>query len=321
MRLLLALACVSALSSVVVVAASSQQPRECSAPGAGTPETHLARAETSVRQEPALRVYASLDESSRVRQHYKDMRTHQTMDYVSRMKARFGALNHTRMTIRQAFARLDDYVDASDPDMALPNVIHDFMTAESIRRAGLPDWMQLTGLLHDLGKLLFLWGDAADGMSGKADGPQWALGGDTWVMGEPLPSTAIFPEFNSLNPEHNISSVYPDGTGLWNLTFAFGHDEYAYSVLRDARNGCKLPLEALAMIRFHSCYPLHSSDAYERLLRESDADMLQAVREFNKHDLYSKADLVAKDLDSLWPYYESLMDKYFERGSRGELFF
>jgi inositol oxygenase len=29
---------------------------------------------------------------------------------------------------------------------------------------------------------MFLWGRPEDGMSGKADGPQWALGGDTWVL-------------------------------------------------------------------------------------------------------------------------------------------
>ena len=47
-------------------------------------------------------------------------------------------------------------VDESDPDIDLPNIIHAFQTAEQIR-AKHPDkeWFQLTGLIHDLGKVKF----------------------------------------------------------------------------------------------------------------------------------------------------------------------
>lgn len=31
-------------------------------------------------------------------------------------------------------------------------------------------------------QMMFLWGGPEDGMSGRADGPQYALGGDTWVL-------------------------------------------------------------------------------------------------------------------------------------------
>jgi inositol oxygenase len=52
-------------------------------------------------------------------------------------------------------------------------------TAESIRAAGHPDWLQLVGLIHDMGKIQYLWGEAADGQEGKGDSNQFALGGDT----------------------------------------------------------------------------------------------------------------------------------------------
>ena len=36
---------------------------------------------------------------------------------------------------------------------------------------------------------------------GTAEGPQWALGGDTWVVGCRIPDCAVFPEYNKLNPD------------------------------------------------------------------------------------------------------------------------
>lgn len=36
-----------------------------------------------------------------------------------------------------------------------------------IRAAGHPDWFQLVGLIHDMGKIMFMWGNSADGQMGK----------------------------------------------------------------------------------------------------------------------------------------------------------
>ena len=54
----------------------------------------------------------------------------------------------------EALEKLNDLVDESDPDIDLPNIVHAFQTAEQIRRDH-PDkeWFQLTGLIHDLGKV------------------------------------------------------------------------------------------------------------------------------------------------------------------------
>jgi inositol oxygenase len=265
-------------------------------------------------------------EASRVRNHYAEMRKHQTEDYIQAMEKEFGGMNKANLTLRQAFKLLEDYVDASDPDMELPNIVHAFMAAEAARRIGQPDWMQLTALVHDLGKMMFAFGKEENGMSGRASGPQWALGGDTWVLGSPIPHSAVFPEFNNLNADHQRLvetgiDLNKNGTGIRNLRFAWGHDEYAYRVLSHPKNGCKLPEEALQIVRMHSCYPLHSKRAYDRLLAPGDAELLDAVIQFNKFDLYSKADNKNFDMESLWPYYEGLMDKYFERGRNGLLHF
>lgn len=64
-------------------------------------------------------------------------------------------------------------VDESDPDVDIPNIVHAFQTAEKIRE-DYPnlDWFHLTGLIHDLGKVLAFF-----------DEPQWAVVGDTFVVG------------------------------------------------------------------------------------------------------------------------------------------
>ena len=108
-------------------------------------------------------------------------------------------------------------------------------TAEGMRAAGHPDWFQLVGLLHDMGKLMFIWGDRETGQECGADADQWALGGDTWVVGCRIPDTTVLAHLNELNPDmHNPlyntpTGMYTPGCGLANLKFAYGHDEYMYA--------------------------------------------------------------------------------------------
>ena len=140
-----------------------------------------------------------------ISRHYSLMRAKQTLDFNQRIREKYTfSYPRVEMTIRQAFEKLEGYVDCSDPDMSIPNLVHMFQTAEGIRAAGEPDWLQLVGLIHDMGKILYLWGNDSEGMSGTAEGAQWALGGDTFVVGCRFPDTIVFPEYNHLNPDmHN----------------------------------------------------------------------------------------------------------------------
>jgi inositol oxygenase len=200
----------------------------------------------------------------------------------------------------------------------LPNIIHSFQTAEGIRKAGKEDWMQLVGLIHDMGKIMFLWGNSEDGQEGTATGQQFALGGDTFVCGCAIPDTTVFPEFNSLNPDaqdarYNTElGIYEENCGLDNVMFAYGHDEYLYQMLK--ANGCTIPDEGLAMVRYHSAYPWHTGKSYRRLMNAKDEEMEKHVIDFNRFDLYTKDDreqLTREQVDALWPYYEGLINKYF----------
>lgn len=230
---------------------------------------------TNDKEDDKFRVYsADEDTPARVIEHYRDMRTNHTVEFYKRMEQKYSFENGGRrkMTIEQAFAELEDYIDASDPDLDLPNMLHLMQTAEGIRKAGHPDWLQLTGLVHDMGKIMFLWGTNEDGQDGYSPtGKQWALGGDTFVVGCQIPDDAVvFPEFNRLNPDMQDSryntkyGIYQPQCGIDNLMFAWGHDEYMYRML--VANNCTLPREALDMIRYHSAYPWHDKGAYKHLM-------------------------------------------------------
>jgi inositol oxygenase len=209
------------------------------------------------------------------------MRSNQTIEFYNKMMKKYSFMTpRALMSIPQAFISLESYVDSSDPDVDLPNIVHMFQTAEGIRAAGHPDWMQLVGLIHDMGKIMFLWGNDNDGQNGTATGAQWALGGDTWVLGTRIPETVVFPEFNILNPDmmnelytSTELGIYEAGCGLSMLKFAYGHDEYLYHMLR--ANETTLPEEGLAMIRFHSLYPWHTGGAYRQFMNEHDKEMLE----------------------------------------------
>ena len=146
---------------------------------------------TNDKADDAFRNYSVDETPARVVEHYRDMRMNHTVDFYKKMEQKYsfedGAYRRL-MTIEEAFAELEHYVDASDPDLDLPNKLHLLQTAEGLRRAGHPDWMQLTGLLHDMGKIMFLWGTGDDGQDGYSPtGKQWALGGDTFVVGCKIP--------------------------------------------------------------------------------------------------------------------------------------
>ena len=189
-----------------------------------------------------FRVYSN-DPADGVFEHYRQMRSNQCVAYADRVEPHvfdFGG-RQLRMTVREALEKLEAFVDRSDPDLSLPNLQHALQTAERARAAGKPDWFVLTALIHDVGKMMFVFGRAEDGMGGKASDPQWALGGDTWVLGCAIPGSAVYPALNALNPDaaHPIygseMGAYAPGCGIMQLRFSVGHDEYAYRLLLAVR--------------------------------------------------------------------------------------
>ena len=148
-----------------------------------------------------------------------------------------------KMSISEVLLKLDNFIDISDPDITLPNSIHAYQTAEAIRKDKYPDWFQLTGLIHDLGKIMYLKGCDDDGTSIKE---QWGIVGDTFIVGCKIPDCIVYPEFNMDNLDYNNYNtelgIYKEKCGLFNVECSWGHDEYLYQVLKHNKNN--LPEEA-----------------------------------------------------------------------------
>jgi inositol oxygenase len=245
--------------------------------------------------------YRNFDSPARdsVRRFYTENHRRQTYDFVRAKRAEFLSLRRRRMSVFEALAYLNTLVDDSDPDIALDQMQHLLQTSEAIRADGHEDWFVLVGLLHDLGKVLCLYGE-----------PQWAVVGDTFPVGCRFSDRIVYPEFFTDNPDaadprySTRLGVYDAGCGFDRVLLSWGHDEYLYHVLKPY-----LPEPALAMIRYHSFYAWHREGEYDWLCNARDREMLPWVRKFNPYDLYSKSP-TPPDWRALRPYYEDLVAKY-----------
>lgn len=241
---------------------------------------------TKSKNHSQFRNYTKAKDS--VRDFYHTQHTLQTVDFNLRARAAFKSTVRAEMSVWDAMEKLDTLLDESDPDTDLGQIQHLLQSAEAIRRDGKPRWMQLTGLIHDLGKLLTFFGASG----------QWEVVGDTFPIGCAFSPTIIYgPSSFSQNPDFADAvystehGIYKEGCGMDNVMLSWGHDEYLYHVVKDQST---LPKEALAMIRYHSFYPWHRDGAYEWMMGKGDHEMREAVREFNPYDLYSKSDGVPK---------------------------
>ncbi|XWS60771.1 hypothetical protein CRYUN_Cryun07bG0065500 [Craigia yunnanensis] len=87
-------------------------------------------------------------------------------------------------------------VDDSDPDFDEPQIQHLLQSAEGIRK-DYPneDWLHLTALIHDHGKILVL------PKSGEL--LQWAVVGDTFPVGCAFDESNVRHKYFKKNPDFN----------------------------------------------------------------------------------------------------------------------
>ncbi|GMM37697.1 hypothetical protein DASC09_050220 [Saccharomycopsis crataegensis] len=243
--------------------------------------------------------------SERVKNFYKEQHRKQTVAYNLKARWRFHSQLRARMTVWDALMKLNTLIDQSDPDTELSQIDHALQTAEAIRKDGKARWMQLVGLIHDLGKLLYFF---------EAEG-QWDVVGDTFPVGCAFSEKCVYPDTFKANPDNENPTyntkygIYRPGIGLDNVMLCWGHDEYIYKICVKQST---IPKEGLAMLRYHSCYPIHRENEYQYLMNDHDKKMLEAVKAFNPYDLYSKSDEVY-EIDNITEYYKGLITEYFPK--------
>jgi inositol oxygenase len=251
------------------------------------------------KEEEEFRNY-SAEANPGVAEFYRLNHAGQTVDFVMAKRAEYLPLRRKKQSIWEAANYLNTLVDDSDPDTDLTQIEHLLQTAEAIRKDGHERWFVLAGFLHDLGKVLCLYGD-----------PQWAVVGDTFPVGCAWSDQIVFPEYFAANPDAKVPEyqtpygIYEPHCGLDNVHLSWGHDEYIYQVTKQY-----LPEPAQYMLRYHSFYPGHKHGAYRHLMNDQDERMFEWVRKFNPYDLYSKG-RERPDPKEVMPYYEDLVAEYF----------
>lgn len=252
---------------------------------------------TPDKAKDAFRVYESAP--PHVAAFYRENHTKQTLDFVRARKAEFLPLRRQRLGIWDAVAALEQVVDESDPDIGVSQLAHALQTSEALRRDGASRVMVLTGFVHDLGKVLCLFGE-----------PQWAVVGDTFPVGCAFSERIVHGSFFAENPDAHVPGyatrlgIYREGCGLDAVHLSWGHDEYLYHVLRPY-----LPEDSLYVIRHHSFYAAHRERAYAWLMDARDRRLMDVVRAFNPYDLYSKSAQMP-DWTALRPWYEELVAEF-----------
>jgi inositol oxygenase len=235
-----------------------------------------------------------------VAEFYRLNHANQTMAFVLQKEREFGELKRGKKSIWAAADYLNTLVDDSDPDTDLTQIEHLLQTSEAIRRDGHPRWFILAGFIHDLGKVLCLYGE-----------PQWAVVGDTFPVGCAYSDQIVFSQYFAQNPDvraaeyQTLYGIYQPNCGLEKVHLSWGHDEYIYRVAKDY-----VPEPAQYILRYHSFYPAHRHGAYRHLMSAHDEKMFEWVRKFNPYDLYSKS-ARKPNIKELRPFYEDLIAEFF----------
>jgi inositol oxygenase len=209
----------------------------------------------------------------------------QTLERARALRSHYAGRVLGRATVLERFDALADVRDESDADLhGMSQLGHALQTAAAIKRDGLgEDWIVL-GLVHDLGKLLVQHGER-----------QEFVVGDIFPLGCAFSPHIQYAEFFELNPDsqdptyQSRDGIYEPGCGLDRVTFAYGHDEYLYEVLRD-----QLPPEIAWTIRYHSFQSL--AEHYLQLFDDRDRRLRESyMKPFARYDLYSKDPELAPD--------------------------
>ncbi|ETO10954.1 inositol oxygenase [Reticulomyxa filosa] len=191
------------------------------------------------KKQSDFRNYINSRRQEKVEKFYKEQHSKMTYEVITCCKmgaSRKGLLKKQKQNSWDMLRYMDQVMDDSDPDTNLTQIEHAVQTAEAARMVHPEpeyDWFHLTGLIHDLGKILTVV-DESKGLKGEE---QWCVAGDTFPVGCQFSETNIFYEYFKDNPDfqnkkyNTLYGIYQPKCGLDQVIMSWGHDEYLYQVI------------------------------------------------------------------------------------------
>lgn len=278
-----------------------------------------------------LRLACTSDTPPR-RHHYLQCWKLQTHDYVQSMRSRFLNFSLGKATLFEALGWIhafpaypfhawtsDDTIGSSTVSSPSLRTLS-FLMAEAARDEGLPDWVQLVALFHELGEAVKKLdpnntGKMADSIY------DWTISTRSRVVGCATPDCATFSEFRHLNTDsldvryNTDTGVYESNCGLDSVMLVWSGAEFMYHLLR--HNNAALPMEALAMVRYFLLGDWHEHNEYTSITDEYDNDMLPWVKDFDRLRRKTRlecldcVDLSDEQCTQLWEsHYSRIAAKY-----------
>ena len=267
------------------------------------------------------------------RHHYMQCWKLQTYEYVHSMRSRFLNFSLGKATLFEALGWIhafpaypfhvwscDDTIGSSiAPSLRTLS----FLMAEAARDEGLPDWVQLVALFHELGEAVNVLdpiniGDMADS---TGIGYDWTVSTRSRLVGCRIPDCASFSEFRHLNTDSldarysTDTGVYEPNCGLDSTLLLWSGPEYMFHLFR--HNHTTLPIEALAILRYFLLGDWHEHHEYASITNEHDDDMLTWISDFDilrrktRLECVDCVDLSDDQCSCLWDsHYSRIAAKY-----------
>ncbi|CAH0518489.1 unnamed protein product [Peronospora belbahrii] len=111
----------------------------------------------------------------------KIMRKYQTTAFVKKQIAKYGDLQHARLSVPEACKCVMELT--GDLDRTKSWVIKYMLaTAAAVKKDGHPDWLQLTVFLRALGMLFLCWTDDENAALRSISAKEWLAKNSTWVV-------------------------------------------------------------------------------------------------------------------------------------------
>lgn len=256
------------------------------------------------------------------KKHYSAIQAlkYQTVQHVRRMRTSVHP-KHISLTVWEALSLLKSFEDVSHP---LFSVYHyTFQLIDSLQSAFLPEWMQVTALLHRLGSVLSIWGSDEDGTT---EATQWSLTGKTFLVGCPIPGKIDQSEYNtacldtmdpmttsSLQRLLSQTGIYKPHCGLDACLVSYSQDEYIHSVVQASNTS--LPPEAFKILRYQSLNLWHTEDAYQEIECRDDILHKGWVKLFDTYVNTCKETIREVDYEQIRVSFAPIIEKYIRNST------